>query len=294
MSADLYRRYARLLRAYPAEIRRTRGAEMLSTLVEVAPEGRHRPELREAAALIVGGLRERAGANHRRTRGAVWLSALRMAVLMLLAYATVDAIGWTLAYVVQVVYGSSLGLNDVLGLAAALPYGVAIVSVARNRYRTGVLAAAVGFGLAQVITHHEFAIQLVSYGALWPVPLAMLLAVPLLLHRPVETPVPLRWLLAVPAAAIVLPSTLSWELGLQPWAWIAMVGAGVVWAAVDVRVPIAVGLMLVPLLFVETAILVGTVAYRPGAAALSVVAFLVPIATLLGLGAHGARRVARA
>ena len=52
MSAVLRRRYARLLRAYPAEVRRVRGAEMLPTLVEVAPEGRRWPELREAASLV--------------------------------------------------------------------------------------------------------------------------------------------------------------------------------------------------------------------------------------------------
>jgi hypothetical protein len=148
MSAVLHRRYARLLRAYPADVRRARGAEMLATLIEVAPEGRRRPELREAAALILGGLRERAGANHRRTPGAVWLSALRMAVLMLLAYAAVDATGWTVAYVVRP-DDMSFGVTDVLELGAALPYAVAIIAVAGNRYRTGVIAAAVGFGVAQ-------------------------------------------------------------------------------------------------------------------------------------------------
>src|ERR1700677_2609833 len=64
MSA-LERRYRRLLRAYPAGYREERGAEMLATLLEAAPVGATWPSLRDARALVMGGLRVRAAQNHR-------------------------------------------------------------------------------------------------------------------------------------------------------------------------------------------------------------------------------------
>ncbi len=48
-----------LLRAYPAWYRRNRGEEMLSTLLEASPPGRKWPSVRDARALVIGGLRVR-------------------------------------------------------------------------------------------------------------------------------------------------------------------------------------------------------------------------------------------
>jgi hypothetical protein len=56
----LERRYRWLLRAYPAWYRRDRAAEMLATLLEASPPGRRWPSLRDARALVTGGLRVRA------------------------------------------------------------------------------------------------------------------------------------------------------------------------------------------------------------------------------------------
>jgi hypothetical protein len=64
MSA-LERRYRRLLRAYPAGYRKESGEEMLATLLEAAPAGETWPSLRDARALVMGGLRVRAAQNHR-------------------------------------------------------------------------------------------------------------------------------------------------------------------------------------------------------------------------------------
>ncbi len=61
----LERRYGRLLRAYPASYRRERGDEILSTLLEAASAGQGWPSLRDARALVMGGLRVRAAQNHR-------------------------------------------------------------------------------------------------------------------------------------------------------------------------------------------------------------------------------------
>jgi len=57
----LERRYRRLLLAYPAEYRRERGDELVGILLDDAAPGRTRPEWREAADLVLGGLRRRAG-----------------------------------------------------------------------------------------------------------------------------------------------------------------------------------------------------------------------------------------
>ncbi|MGH3395421.1 MAG: hypothetical protein ACRDPO_12110, partial [Streptosporangiaceae bacterium] len=73
----LERGYRRLLLAYPAWYRRERGDEMLDTLLAVAPHGRTWLSLRDASALILGGLRVRAGQNRRLTTAA----NLRLAVL---------------------------------------------------------------------------------------------------------------------------------------------------------------------------------------------------------------------
>ena len=56
----LERRYQRLLHAYPAAYRRERGTEMLDTLLHDHPGGRW-PSIREAWALLSGGLRVRSG-----------------------------------------------------------------------------------------------------------------------------------------------------------------------------------------------------------------------------------------
>jgi hypothetical protein len=54
-----------LLGAYPASYRAERGEEMLGTLLENAAPGMAWPTWREAMALVLGGLRVRAGQNHR-------------------------------------------------------------------------------------------------------------------------------------------------------------------------------------------------------------------------------------
>jgi hypothetical protein len=55
----LERRCRWLLRAYPAWYRRGRGEEMLGTLLEASRPGRNWPSVRDARALVIGGLRVR-------------------------------------------------------------------------------------------------------------------------------------------------------------------------------------------------------------------------------------------
>lgn len=58
---ELERRCRWLLRAYPATYRDARGEEILATLLESTPAAQIWPSRRDAAALIIGGLRVRAG-----------------------------------------------------------------------------------------------------------------------------------------------------------------------------------------------------------------------------------------
>jgi hypothetical protein len=60
MSGRLGRRYQRLLFTYPSAYRRAHGEEMLGTLLEGARPDQRFPAPREAASLLLGGLRTRA------------------------------------------------------------------------------------------------------------------------------------------------------------------------------------------------------------------------------------------
>lgn len=64
---DLERRYRWLLNIYPRPYREYRLDEMLETLLATADEHQRRPSLREAASLVVGGLRARTGADRLRS-----------------------------------------------------------------------------------------------------------------------------------------------------------------------------------------------------------------------------------
>jgi hypothetical protein len=64
-SADLERRYLRLLASYPQPFRREHADEMLAVLMAGAPQGRRRPGLRDAADVLASALRMRLSARRR-------------------------------------------------------------------------------------------------------------------------------------------------------------------------------------------------------------------------------------
>ncbi|MEU4163647.1 hypothetical protein [Actinoplanes sp. NPDC026670] len=78
----LERIYRRLLHAYPGSYRRRHGAEIVTTLLEMAEPGRRRPTAAEVAHLLGSGLRQRFRLPSRRPLA--WLAAL-LALLALLA-----------------------------------------------------------------------------------------------------------------------------------------------------------------------------------------------------------------
>lgn len=76
----LERRYRRLLLAYPRDYRADHGDELIGTILDSAEPGRAVPSAREAAALIVGGLRARVT---RTASGPAWADGLHLGATVL-------------------------------------------------------------------------------------------------------------------------------------------------------------------------------------------------------------------
>ncbi|MFG3681203.1 hypothetical protein ACGF5H_13960 [Micromonospora chalcea] len=87
----LERRYLRLLSAYPSDYRRSRGAEIVGTYLDLAKPGQRWPSAGDVADLVRGGLRQRL-----RAAGLLDLiSGVRLAsVVALLAATTLAAVWW--------------------------------------------------------------------------------------------------------------------------------------------------------------------------------------------------------
>ncbi|MEU4699662.1 hypothetical protein [Nonomuraea dietziae] len=77
---SLERRYRWLLRAYPSGYRADYGDELLDVLMDNAKPGQALPPLREAVALVVGGLRTRIITA---AQGPAWVDGLHLAVVAL-------------------------------------------------------------------------------------------------------------------------------------------------------------------------------------------------------------------
>ncbi|PWR14169.1 hypothetical protein DKT68_00165, partial [Micromonospora acroterricola] len=81
---DLERRYLRLLLAYPADYRRSRGAEIVGTYLDLAAPGRRWPSPADAADVVGGGLRQRV----RATGAADLVPGVRLAAVLAFLAAT--------------------------------------------------------------------------------------------------------------------------------------------------------------------------------------------------------------
>lgn len=289
MSDKLERRYARLLAAYPADYRRSRGAEVLGTLLDAAEPGRTRPPLREAAALLVGALRAHAGAPRRRTVGQTWLPAFRTAALMLMVNeAAVSAVQTTMRLANEdFASGAQLLLHpDYLPVAVLALAVAAIVAVVRHRYGTAVVLAAAGSAVVLAI---PFPAGAFGHSA-WRLPLAIVLLLPLLRRGAVTASGVLKYLPVVP---VLLSTVALFSAGagaaavpIQFAVFGAVCLACLAWSAVDERVALALGLLLVESLLWQL-----SEVYVFGLSPVLVTA--VAPAILLAVGATVARRQAR-
>ena len=197
--------YARLLRLYPADHPRD---EMLDVLLAA-----DRPLRREIPALVFGGLRARNGGHQ--TVSQKWLWAIRAAALVLLVISTVGPAqdietGW-----------SPLTTTQIFQWVAA---AFAVTAVMLGRRLPAPIFALAAFVLGVVGADD------------WRAATGYALATALLLipgrRTPIHSPVPL--LLAISAALTVSAVT-----------WILLAAAVLVWAIVDERIVIAIGLTLV-------------------------------------------------
>jgi hypothetical protein len=293
MSADLERRYARLLGAYPAGYRHEHQQEILATLLDSAHPGQRHPSVREAAALAVGGLRTRARLAARQSPWSLWAEGLRLGVLLLLVSVTASAASatWLLTEFIAT-WITAKASGWVLSAAAAL----ALVAVARGRFRAGL------------------ALRVVAIAAGWSSPptqpelLALVVAAAILLVLLWRPPAPSRrrawpWLLATPLSLLVglygfhlgdrWPMVTAWEVrSLAPN--LAVVAVALAWASIDPRVTIAAAVYVAPRLL---GYLSTTLAF--GVRGLGVWDVIVPLAIaavvgiLLATGGTRARRLTR-
>ncbi|GAB4059911.1 hypothetical protein [Catellatospora paridis] len=274
MSIEIERRYERLLRLYPKAYRHHRGAEMLGTLMDAAEAGQGRPPLREIGALMLGALRARVGTAAGLSVGQAWLSAARMAALLLLAYGAALSAARAGRVVFSDLLGDGLRLESELGFVGATVAVVpALFLASRGRYGWATVIAGVGFvceqwaqigphlywyikwdspeppplteGWAQ-LSWHLLEGRLVDYK-FWPLPLAVLLMLPLLRRRPAVPGTPLWWLLAVPLSVFLLPTDFDASLGWQPFALTAVCLGALAWSFVDARAGLAVAVLPLPL-----------------------------------------------
>jgi hypothetical protein len=233
--------YRRLLRAYPAWYRRERGEEILDTLLAAAPRGRTWPSLRDSRALILGGLRVRAGQDRRLTTAV----NLRLAVLFGVALWLAGRVSRDLAFA-----GESWLHWVPPGQHAAYVAARGLVMLAA--------AGAAWFAPRPVIA----AISLIAAAAAaypWLGPWwllgepAMLAALALLALGKERMPRYWLWLLGGDLAVQVLGHVAGYThhpvsvLLYFPWQkdvlWVIL-AAVVLWAVVDARPAIAVGIFL--------------------------------------------------
>jgi hypothetical protein len=196
-------RYARLLRLYPAGYPRD---EMLGVLLAGG-----RPFHRELPALVLGGLRARAGGGQ--SLGVRWLHAVRVAALFLLVANAGDPL-------VRVIDGAASPIPVVV---TSIATGLAIIAIIVGWRRPACAFAVVAFLAASMST-----------GS-WYTDLGYMIPVVLLLIPGPRTPV---------AAPLALTVAVVLEPPGPAWLMLALLFVLVLWSLIDERILIAIGIMI--------------------------------------------------
>lgn len=299
MSGELERRYARLLCLYPSDYRRARGTELLETLLESAEEGRTRPAVREVGALVLGALRAHAGRDGRQSMQHSWLGAFRAAALMLLVYdlaSRVVVIGYGFAHGFPYGGPSIWSPTELVSNLVALALGAyALIAGAGGRYRSAVAAASMAFVVTLTVT---WSVQVAFFGVFWGFPFAVALLVPLLRYRPPPVAglvkyAPLLSLLLALVDQGLFQQVFPGVAGiLQRGFVLALCVGGLLWLAVDERLAMALGLLLLNILLVPVASMMfegGTRSFAGAGLMMAVVGFI-PTVLLLASGVAARRR----
>jgi hypothetical protein len=261
----LERRCRWLLHAYPASYRAERGEEILGTLLENAAPGMTWPTRREARALVLGGLRVRAGQNHRLSTAA----NVRLSIMLGLAVSIALLGSGNVRYP-----GLHLDLNNAImlrggappsatwaqvNLGAYWPIGIAfaltacapvVIWIARRSLAVSLLLAAA--------VAAPFAENAVGYGALSSreavaiglAPSVLLVALAVVTAVGTDRPprawlwwyaLPSAWILAERVAEIMPVADGRVLFGLAPFS--AFVLAAVLWVIVDARPALALAVL---------------------------------------------------
>jgi hypothetical protein len=233
MSGRLRRRYERLLFTYPPAYRRAYGEEMLSTLLEAARPDQRFPAPREAASLLLGGLRTRARQAAQQSPRRLWADGLQLGVLL----------------IVLVNLGHALQTRFPLWIALVAASALAVL---RGWTRTALVAtAAAALAAARpLLPHVGLPWWLPGYGdwsavARYAVPAAILavLAWPSVFRPRARS----CWWLVLPAVAALPLEGDAWALaqaGLQ--VGLLLAGLVVAVAALDPRPAIGAAVYLAP------------------------------------------------
>jgi hypothetical protein len=250
--------YRALLVAYPASYREERGEEILGTLLDAAGDGRTRPSIREAVALVRGGYRVRLALRSPTFRS-WWLGSVHLALVLFLAAKAYGLIGLWFerqsgrGVMALPAFGPPQELSSAevvlwLGIAVA-----ALVAVLSGRYRVN-LAMVLGLCGFELGALHWLGSAPIRDASPMPVNLGqlaimVLLAAALALTRePVHNP-PV-WMAVIAFVALSAPSSLLpypvWSLTnhLDVVFEVGMLVA-LLLSLFDVRVPLAVSLYIV-------------------------------------------------
>jgi hypothetical protein len=223
----LERSFRLLLRAYPAGYRRGRGEEMLGTLLEATPPGRTWPRVRDARALIAGGLTARAAQNRSLSTAANLRIAVLAGVSMCLVMIAADYLSpWvidpgSLRYEWRDV---ALGL---LIVVAVLPVWIAPRKMAALS------------GLTAAVAIYFLGRDQVPFRS-WIWLMVCVAAMVLLAPRSARAPRTWLWLIGGFAVAVLASSYGSAGLWPQVAPPLALGVVSVAWIAVDARLAVAV------------------------------------------------------
>jgi len=243
--SPLERRCRVLLRAYPAEYRRERGEEIITTLMEASPEGRSRPSLRDARSLVAGGLRARAALNRRFTTAA----NLRLAVLAGISiYLGTIAAGYVDDFAASRIYRGvpTYGPFGWPALLAGLLIGVLVVLVWLAR--RPVVIGAVALAAAVAASYVGISSRQISFVV---VDLACLAAVVALTVRAQRQSSAWLWLIGAVVVTLFLPGYLQFVT--YRWTYIALgleiciVVVALACVVIDARLLVAVATYLLVL-----------------------------------------------
>lgn len=294
MNPLLEGRYRRLLRAYPPGYRHQHQDEILATLLDAARPGQRHPSLREATALLSGGLRTRVRLAAGGSVRVLWAEGLRLGSLLVLLSMIGEAASLALSSWIREGGNGIWSPWHLVDWMVILIPVLALVAVTRGAFITGLLLVAVP------VVADRLGVSWAPANNLAHLPGCLLVAAicALLCRRP---PTQRRrawpWLLATPLTLVVGAYGYDW------WSWqyptrlsltVVLLLAALLSATIDPRVTIAAGIYVTPLLLGFLYLIATTPGQSLDGPALFVLLIYTAVASLLLVaGGRSGRRLSR-